>query len=55
MIYKLLETKIERLSFDRADILKKMDVYLLNDRISEEEYNRLVALMDAKEVPASEE
>lgn len=45
MIYNLLYKKIERGNYNKDDLLKKMDVYLLNDRITEEEYNKLVAMM----------
>lgn len=48
MIYNLLESKIERGNFNREELLKKMDVYLLNDRITQDDYSKLVALMDAK-------
>jgi hypothetical protein len=30
----------------KADMLSKMDTYLLNNRISSEQYNELVSLMD---------
>lgn len=45
MIYNLIYKKIERGNYNKDDLLKKMDVYLLNDRITEEEYNKLVAMM----------
>lgn len=48
MIYNLLKSKIERGNFVREDLITKMDVYLLNDRITQENYTELVALMDAK-------
>ena len=47
MIYKMLKQKIEKGTYEREDLLKKMDVYLLKDRISEEEYSELCALMNA--------
>lgn len=45
MIYRLMKTMITRGTYDKADMLKKMDVFLLNNRISEEEYNELNTLM----------
>ena len=49
MIFSLLSRKIESGKFIRNDILNKMDVYLLNDRITEEDYSELVKLMNARE------
>lgn len=48
MIYNLLKRKIEGGTFNREELLTKMDVYLLNNRITQENYTELVALMDAK-------
>lgn len=45
MIYRLLKNKITRGTYDKADILNKMDTYLLFNRITEEQYNELIALM----------
>lgn len=49
MIYNLLKKKIERGSFNREELITKMDVYLLNNRITNDNYTELVALMDAKQ------
>lgn len=46
MIYKMLKTKIERGTYDKDDLLKKMDLYLLKDRITEEQYNELFGMME---------
>lgn len=46
MIYKMLKTKIEKGTYDKEDLLKKMDVYLLKDRITEEQYNELFEMME---------
>lgn len=46
MIYKMLKTKIERGTYDKDDLLKKMDLYLLKDRITEEQYNELFSMME---------
>lgn len=45
MIYNLLKTKIERGTYNKEELKNKMDVYLLCDRITEEQYNELTALM----------
>lgn len=45
MIYRLMKTMVTRGTYDKEDMLKKMDVFLLNNRITEAEYNELVALM----------
>ena len=45
MLYKLIEKLITRGSYEKDDMLKKMDVFLLNNRITEDEYTALVALM----------
>lgn len=45
MLYKNLEKMITRGAFEKEDLLSKMDMYLLNDRITEAEYNELMALM----------
>lgn len=33
----------------KTSLLNKMDVFLLNDRITEAQYNELIALLDNKE------
>ncbi len=45
MIVSLIKTMITRGAFDKEDMLKKLDVFLLNNRITESEYNELVTLM----------
>lgn len=45
MIYKMLKTKIENGTYDKDNLLKKMDVYLLRDRITKEQYNELHDMM----------
>lgn len=49
MIFNLLKNKIERGSYDKESLITKMDVYLLNNRITEDEYNTLIGLMNAKD------
>jgi hypothetical protein len=45
MLYKNLVKMVTRGSFVKEDLLSKMDIYLLNNRITEEQYSELVALM----------
>jgi hypothetical protein len=40
-----MKTMITRGTYDKTDMLKKMDVFLLNNRITEEQYNELTVLM----------
>jgi len=47
-IGELLTKKIKSGSYDRDDLMPKLDVFLLKNRISKEKYEELVALMDAK-------
>lgn len=49
MIYKLLKNKIEKGNYDKEDLLKKMDVYLLRNRITAEQYEELVQMMEGAE------
>ena len=46
MIFTLLKNKITRGTYDKEDLKNKMDVYLLCNRITEEQYNELTVLMD---------
>ena len=48
MIYKMLLKKIEGGNYDKADLLRKMDVYLLCNRITGEQYKELKEKMDAQ-------
>ena len=45
MLYKNLVKMITMGTYEKEDLLSKMDIYLLNNRITEEQYNELVALM----------
>lgn len=46
-IYEILKRVIGRGGYDPADIQAKMDLYLLYDRITIEQYDELMALMAA--------
>lgn len=45
MLFNMMKTMITRGTYDKEDMLKKMDVFLLNNRITEEQYTELVGLM----------
>lgn len=45
MTYKLMKRIIEKGGFDRESTLLKLDVFLMADRITPEEYQELVELM----------
>lgn len=45
MTYTLCKKIIESGNYDKADMMNKLDVFLLNDRITDAQYNELVALM----------
>lgn len=49
MTYKLCLTVINKNTYGtKEEMLEKLDVFLLNNRITQEEYNQLVALLDNK-------
>ena len=45
MIFKMLKAMVTRGAYDREDVTKKMDVFLLNNRITDAEYTELIELM----------
>lgn len=45
MIFKMLKDKITRGNYNQDDLKNKMDVYLLCNRISDDEYKELMELM----------
>ena len=45
MTYKLMKRIIQKGGYDRESILMKLDVFLMADRITPEEYQELVELM----------
>ncbi len=45
MTYKLMKRIIEKGGYDRESTLLKLDVFLMADRITPEEYQELVELM----------
>lgn len=45
MTYARVKRLIENGTYDKEDMTKKLDVFLLADRITEEQYQELIALM----------
>ena len=45
MTYARLKKLIERGTYNKEDMLNKLDVFLMANRITEEQYNELMALM----------
>lgn len=45
MTYKLLKKVIESNMYDKNDVLKKMDVFLMFGRINQKEYEELSILL----------
>ena len=46
MTYKVCKRLIQNGNYEKEDMLIKLDVFLLNDRITQEEYNELVNLLN---------
>ena len=47
MTYRLCKRVIESGNYYKEEMMQKLDVFLLNNRISQTEYEELVALMEA--------
>ena len=47
MIYKVLKRIVDRGVYDPEDIKNKMDVYLAFDRITQEQYNELLKIIES--------
>ena len=45
MLFALIQRKVARKDFDREDLMKKLDIFLLGNRLTVEEYESLVKLM----------
>lgn len=45
MLFNIMKIMVTRGTYDKEDMAKKMDIFLLNSRITEEQYNELVTLM----------
>ena len=46
MTYKVCKRLIQNGNYEKEDMLIKLDVFLLNNRITQEEYNELVNLLN---------
>lgn len=47
--YTLCKTVIERKTYkSKEEMMTKLDIFLLNDRISQSQYNELVELLNAQ-------
>lgn len=44
-MYNILKTLIENKRYEKNSIIRKLDVYLLTNRISEDEYKELFQLI----------
>lgn len=44
-MYNICKKLILSGNYDKADMVKKLDIYLLKDRITEDQYNELMRLM----------
>ena len=45
MTYKVAKMMITNGNYEYSDMLKKLDIFLLGNRITEEQYTELVGLM----------
>lgn len=48
MIYALLKKVITAGNYDKADMLNKLDVYFFYGRITQAQYDELVAMVNAQ-------
>ena len=48
MTYKVCKRLIQNGNYEKEDMLIKLDVFLLNDRITQEQYNELIGLINEK-------
>lgn len=46
MTYKMCKTLIERKRYEKEDMLEKLDVFLLANRITKEEYEELAGMLE---------
>lgn len=50
MTYRNCKKLIEIGRYEKEDMLNKLDVFLLNDRITQAEYEELVEMINVREV-----
>lgn len=48
LTYRVAKSMINGENYEYNDMMKKLDIFLLGNRITDEQYNELVGLMDAK-------
>ena len=48
MTYNVCKRVIQGGNYEKEDMTLKLDIFLLNDRITQEQYNELVGLMNEK-------
>lgn len=48
--YEMCKILITNNRYEKEDMLQKLDIFLLGNRITQEQYTELVDLMDSKEV-----
>lgn len=46
MTYNVCKRLIQNGNFEKEDMMLKLDIFLLNNRITQEQYNELVNLME---------
>lgn len=46
MTYKVCKRLIQNGNYEKEDMLIKLDVFLLNDRITQEQYGELVGMIN---------
>ncbi len=49
MVYKLMKRILERGNYEKADMQKKLDVYLAFSRITQEQYEELCTFIQEEE------
>ena len=49
MVYKLMKRILERGNYEKADMQKKLDVYMAFSRITQEQYEELSIFMQEEE------
>lgn len=49
MLYKNLVSMVTRGTYDRESLMGKLDIYLLNNRLTEVQYQEIISLMGEKD------
>jgi hypothetical protein len=52
--YEMCKILIQKGRYEKNDMLRKLDIFLLGNRITEEEYKELVELIEKKETEKEE-